>query len=106
MNWKQDGEGVHRKLLSFLLPGQMMTPDEADLVGVSIRRIPRNHDPAGETGAQLRLERCLMEQPHSTQDQLLNATQRKHLLVTLKHADSMLLEIERVLDSSETRSLL
>lgn len=46
-----------------------------------------------------------MEQSHSTQDKLLNTTQQKHLLVTLKHADHMLSEIEHVLDANGPRSL-
>jgi hypothetical protein len=46
-----------------------------------------------------------VEQPHSTQDKLLNATQQKHLLVTLKHADQVLSEIEHVLDTNGPRPL-
>lgn len=40
-----------------------------------------------------------MKTSHSTEDQLLNSTQQKHLLVTLKHADHTLSEIEQVLDT-------
>jgi hypothetical protein len=46
------------------------------------------------------LKRHPVKTSHSTEDQLLNTTQQKHLLVTLKHADHTLSEIEHVLDTS------
>lgn len=47
-----------------------------------------------------------MKPSHSTEDQLLNATQRKHMLVTLKHTDHMLSEIEHILDTTGPAPLL
>ena len=40
-----------------------------------------------------------MEQSGTTPVELLTATQRKHLLGVIKHADQMLTEIEQILDS-------
>src|SRR5258708_22007169 len=81
----------------------MMTPDKRNLSG---SLCPRRFPSKSIAIRNLRAERRPVEQPGTIPDGLLSATQQKHLLGVIKHADQMLTEIEHILDSERSSPLI